>query len=323
MVEATVKYESGDKEFGSSSPIENGVFNPDMVICVQNQTSSLMNERPKNDNQASCSMKERTESDDEEYRLFGMPSTHSSDDDGDEFDNDNGMCFKPLFNVDALNFFVNNELNNTAKIKDYFEDSIFSNTALRDECLLIAVYVHHFYFKQPNNFSRKMKQKDWLGNVTREKLVNVKSGIDEYFDDNDNGRGHWTEIEMMRKFVCEELSSVTERTLNEACQLMLSMCHSNCLSDVKDYLTYVLRYLNEKGGKSKIKKLLFFCGDNGIFFNHRPCVLLLRDDHFCNVWNYGSLFKEIDCPTISKKKRNKGSGERYKTFLFKVYGFIF
>ena len=138
------------------------------------------------------------------------------------------------------------------------------------------------------------------------------SRIDEYFGDNNNGRGHWTEIEMMRKFVCEELSSVTERMLNEACQLMLSMCHSNCSSDVKDYPTNVLCYLNEKGGKLKIKKL-FSCGDNGIFFNDCPCVLLLRDNHLCNVWNYHSLFNEIDCPTISKKKkRNKGSGERYK-----------
>ena len=133
MVEATVRDESGDKEFGSSSPNDKGVFNPDMVICTQNQTNSLMNEQPKNDNQASCSMKERPENDDEKYRLFGTPSTHSSDDDDDDddkFDDDNGTCFKPLFNVDALNFFVNNELNNSAKIKDYFEDGIFSNTAL-------------------------------------------------------------------------------------------------------------------------------------------------------------------------------------------------
>ena len=103
---------------------------------------------------------------------LGCHLPHSSDDDCDEFDDDNGVCFKPLFNVDALYFFVNNKLNNSAKIKDYFEDSIFSNTALRDECLLIAVFVHHFFFKQPNNFSRKTKQKDWLGNVAREKLVN-------------------------------------------------------------------------------------------------------------------------------------------------------
>ena len=149
-----------------------------------------------------------------------------------------------------------------------------------------------------------MKQKDWLGNVTREKLVNVKSRIDEYFGDNDNGRGHWTEIEMMRKFVCEEFSSVTERTLNEARQPMLSMCHSNCSSDVKDYPTYVLCYLNEKGGNQRSKNL-FSCGDNGIFFNDHPCVFLLGDNHFCNVWNYGSLFNEIDCPTISKKNETK------------------
>ena len=57
MVEATVRDESGDKEFGSSSPNEN-VFNLGLVLNAYLRINSLMNERFKNDNQASCSTKE-------------------------------------------------------------------------------------------------------------------------------------------------------------------------------------------------------------------------------------------------------------------------
>ena len=59
-------------------------------------------------------------------------------------------------------------------------------------------------------------------------------------------------------------------------------------------------------------KKVYSCGDNRIFPNINPCVLLLKDEHFFNVWNYASLFNEIHCPMINQKKRNKGSGERYK-----------
>ena len=41
-------------------------------------------------------------------------------------------------------------------------------------------------------------------------------------------------------------------------------------------------------------------------------MLLLRDDHFLNVWDYTSMFNEVDCPMINNKKRNRGSGDRYK-----------
>ena len=77
------------------------------------------------------------------------------------------------------------------------------------------------------------------------------------------------------------------------------------------YPTYVLRYVNE-GTKSCIEKV-FSCGDNStIFANNRPCALLLKDSHYLNIWDYLSLFNEIDCPSITRKNRNKGSRERYK-----------
>ena len=57
----------------------------------------------------------------------------------------------------------------------------------------------------------------------------------------------------------------------------------------------------------------FSCGDDSaIFPNDCPCVLLLKDSHYLNVWDYPSLFNEIDCPNITRENQNKGSGERYK-----------
>ena len=75
------------------------------------------------------------ETDDEEYRLFGTPSCSSSSspqhsdkessDDENEMDDDTSMSFNPLFNVEALNFFVNNKLSNSELIIDYFNEERF------------------------------------------------------------------------------------------------------------------------------------------------------------------------------------------------------
>ena len=101
------------------------------------------------------------ETDDEEYRLFGTPSSSSlsspqcsdnkSSDDEDEMDDDTGMSFNPFFNVEALNFFVNNELSNSEIIIDYFNEGCFGGV-LSNECLLVAMYVQYFHLTQSNNF---------------------------------------------------------------------------------------------------------------------------------------------------------------------------
>ena len=77
------------------------------------------------------------EIDDEEYRLFGTPSSSSSsnslqqsDDKSseDEMDDDTGTFFSPLTNVNAvLNFFVNNELTNSEIVFDYFNENALAN----------------------------------------------------------------------------------------------------------------------------------------------------------------------------------------------------
>ena len=119
--------------------------------------------------------KHAKETDDEEYRLFGTPSCSSSSspkrsdnessDDEDKMDDDTGMSFNPLFNVEALNFFVNNELSNSEMIIDYFNEECFGGKVLSNECLLVAMYVHYFHLTQSNNFKRTMKDKRRIGKL--------------------------------------------------------------------------------------------------------------------------------------------------------------
>ena len=43
----------------------------------------------------------------------------------------------------------------------------------------------------------------------------------------------------------------------------------------------------------RIEKL-FSCGDDGIFSNDKPCVLLLKDRHFYNVWEHNFMFNDVN-----------------------------
>ena len=77
----------------------------------------------------------------------------------DEMDDDMGTLnsenFVPFLNVEALKFFVNNELfsTNSSVAVDYFHDECFMNTKLSEECLLVAMYVYYFKLAQSNNFN--------------------------------------------------------------------------------------------------------------------------------------------------------------------------
>ena len=80
-------------------------------------------------------------------------------------------------------------------------------------------------------------------------------------------------------------------------QPILNTIRSNSNHDLATFPVYVLRYKSEDNTACMEK--VYSCGDNGIFSNTNPCVLLLKDEHFLNVWDYASLFNEIDCPTIN------------------------
>ena len=121
--------------------------------------------------------------------MFGAISDDSGED--DEYDDDSVMLpFLPLSNAEALKFFVNNEINNSAKIVDYFSQGSLDNGELKHNCLLVAIYAHHIYLTQPNNFNRVMGQNEWLTNPIKRKLLDIKEDLDKKFGENLNGRGH-------------------------------------------------------------------------------------------------------------------------------------
>ena len=80
---------------------------------------------------------------------------------------------------------------------------------------------------------------------------------------------------------------------------MLNMIRSNSNHDIATFSVYTLRYKNQDN--TALMEKVYSCGDNGIFSNINPCVLLLKNEHFLNVWDYASLSNEIDCPTINQK----------------------
>ena len=90
---------------------------------------------------------------------------------------------------------------------DYYSLANLCDSELSNECLLAAIYIHHFYLTQPNNFSRMMKCNDcWLSEVTMNKLVEIRDKINARFGDNDSGRGHWLEAEFIQKCLGETIN---------------------------------------------------------------------------------------------------------------------
>ena len=84
-------------------------------------------------------------------------------------------------------------------MRDYYELGEVQNTVLRGECLLISLYVHHLFITQPKNFSRIIKKSNWLTDIMTEKLQTISRGVSLRFGDNLKGRGHWEEIEFIRR----------------------------------------------------------------------------------------------------------------------------
>ena len=234
------------------------VFNPSCVLDIQHE--------------------EEKGDDDEEYRLFGTPSNSprssndaiDSDDGEDEMDDDAGTLFKPLFNVEALNFFVNNEMDNCENVVDYSDEN-FGGTLLEDKCLLVSMHVHYTYLTQSNNLKRKMKEKKWLGKVVRKKLINIKEKLSNKFGENVKGRGHWEEIEFIRLMLVRNFATNFNIAVGSS-QPMMNLTRSNCNTNLNTFPAYNLRYVN-KGTKSYIEKV-FPCGNNSIFFKRSPMCIV-------------------------------------------------
>ena len=90
------------------------------------------------------------------------------------------------------------------------------------------------------------------------------------------------------------------------------MCENSKSDPLNFFPVYILCYTTQGQNKNASIEKIFSCGDDGVFPSFNPCVLVLKDGNFYNVWDYNRLFNEIDCPNINQKKRNKGSGKRYK-----------
>ena len=273
-------------------------FNPSTIINVNNQGNL----------------------DDEEYRLFGTRSLSDSsedlvqevkvdddddhsnddadddDDDDEEMDDDAGTLFFALVNSEGLNFFLNNELSNSSIMIDYFHDECFGGTELSNECLLITPYVYYFCLSQSKNFTRMMKSNKWIGKLVEKKLVEIKYEIEREFGKNEDGNGHCNEIKFMMKCFSTYFPTKFKNACTMSNRPMVRFTHMNSNLELRIFPVYVLQYVRHDKNVS-IEKICS-CGDDGIFPNVNPCILILKDGHYYNVWDYCSLFNEIDCPMI-------------------------
>ena len=102
---------------------------------------------------------------------------------------------------------MNVEDSTSKTIVDYYSLANLCDSEFSNECLLAAIYIHHFYLTQPNNFSRMIKCNDrWLSEVTMNKLVEIRDKINARFGDNDSGHGHWLEVEFIQKCLGETIN---------------------------------------------------------------------------------------------------------------------
>ena len=165
--------------------------------------------------------------------------------------------------------------------------------------MLISLYVHHLFITQPKSFCRIMKKSNWLADIMIEKLQTISRGVSLRFGDNLKGRGHWEEIEFMkRSFPHGGRSIKVNKPIKSS---VLSMRRRNCNEESTTFPTFVLKYNDHDKSKGSHIIKLFSCGDVGIFSNDKPCVLLLRNGHFYNVWKYEWLFLNMDNPKICGK----------------------
>ena len=147
-------------------------------------------------------------------------------------------------------------------LRDYYELADISSTGLQGECLLISLYVHHLFITRSKNFSRIMKRRNnWLTNAMFSKLSDISQVVKEKFGDNNDGRGHWEEIELMRRLF--SYGDVTDKGFSPKLP-MLNMRRENSNYKISTYPTFVLQYVCEKNKSCIIK--LFSCSDDGIFF---------------------------------------------------------
>ena len=147
-----------------------------------------------------------------------------------------------------------------------------------------------------------MRNKFWLGKSVRKKLIKIKQRLDGEFAKSDDGHGHWTEVEFIHKCLLEFFSTNFGGRSNTK-QKILKFMRENSNSDSLNFFpVYILCYIQRQNKNASVEKV-FSCGDDGVFPSVNPCILVLKDGHFYNVWDYNRLFNEINCPNINKKTK--------------------
>ena len=186
------------------------------------------------------------------------------------------------------------------------------------ESLLISLYVHHLFITQPKNFSWIMKKSNWLTDTMIEKLQTISRGVSSRFGNNLKGRGHWEKIEFIRRSFSPHGGGCSSININKpTIKSVLNLRRRNCNEAPATFPTFVLKYdgCDKSKGSYRIIKL-FSCSDVEIFSNDKPCILLLRNGHFYNVWKYKWLFLSMDNLKIRGKRKSGGaSSQRYKNLF--------
>ena len=238
---------------------------------------------------------------DKVIRIGGMEDVRppAIDDEGesdDEFDDDEGRV---LFNSDAINRMIEvNVLN-----KSLYDYSL-NNGPLSNECLLVALYVGYLRLTQPNNFNRIIsKGKNWMSDGVSRRLEGVVKDLGKAKD-----RGHWEEVVRMQDLLMNAFNFTPYYAMPPSHDF-LCVYRQNCEKRLCSYPVYVLMHELVRGKRSHFKKL-YEVNDDGIFPNLNPIVLILKDGHYYNVWDYQGLF--VDCDNRDIRKNVKGSPLRYK-----------
>ena len=225
-----------------------------------------------------------------------VPTIEDDEEESDnEFDDDEGRL---LFNSDAINHMVESNVLN--KLNDYLVNS----GPLSGECLLVALYVGYLRLTQPNNFNRIMsKGKGWMSNRVARRLEGIAKVLREAKD-----KGHWEEVMHMQGLLVDAFNLTPFYAMSPSHDFLCAY-RQNCKKELHTYPVYILMHELGRGKRSRFRKL-YGVNDNGIFPNLSPLVLMLKDRHYYNIWDYQELF--IDCDNRGIHKNMKGSPLCYK-----------
>ena len=61
-------------------------------------------------------------------------------------------------------------------------------------------------------------------------------------------------------------------------------CSTSFSDSLQNFPVYILQFMNDSSGRNVSLQKILECNDEGLFPHTNPCVLLLKDRHYFNVW---------------------------------------